>query len=202
MRWSARTGFIIGIVVSLGLVGVYLLWSNLTYTYHGSVIDPAPSAVDIQLSDAIGQPFHLADQAGKTTLIYFGYTNCTDECPVALADLKKVVQNLGSQAANVRVVFVTIDPLRDTPAFMKDYLAAIDPAFIGITATEAALDPIWKGYGVYREVQAGELIDHPGLVYVVDRDNRLRLTFPSGTPYQDMVADVRHLLQGSSLWFE
>ena len=197
MGRAGRTGFMIGIAVMVGLVGVYLAWSNLAYTYHGSVIEPAPGAVDIQLPAAAGQSFHLDDQAGKTTLIYFGYTNCTDECPATLADLKKVVQNLGGQAANVRVVFVTIDPQRDTAARMADYLAAIDPGFIGITAAEAALTPIWAGYGVYREVRAGTLIDHPGQVFVVDRHNRLRLTFPPGIPYQDMVADVRHLLQWS-----
>lgn len=194
---SGKAAFIIGIVVVLGLAGVYLVWSNLNYTYHGSVIDPAPSAFDMQLPAASGQAFHLDDQSGKLTLMYFGYTNCTDECPATLANLKKVVQNLGTQAGNVRVVFVTIDPQRDTAAVMVDYLGAIDPSFIGITGAESTLDPLWKGYGVYREVRDGDLIDHPGLVYVVDRHNRLSLTFPSGTTYQDMLADVRHLLQGS-----
>ncbi len=169
------------------------------YAFRGSLIDPPFSAPDITLNDQNGQPFRLSDQRGRIVLIFFGYTHCPDICPTTLAQFKQARTQLGSQADQVRFVFITVDPQRDTAERMKTYLAALDPTIIGLSGSEADLTPVWSHYGVYRQKQAGPTpddysMDHSTQVYLVDKQGNLRLTYAYGTPTDNMVQDIRYLL--------
>ncbi len=171
------------------------------YRFNGmtsSVVKPAP---DFTLTDQAGQPFHLLDQGGKVVLIYFGYTHCPDLCPTTLSDFKTVKRLLGSNADRVRFVFITVDPARDTPEVMRQYVAAFDPSFIAITPTAAQLADLSKRYDLQTELatpdQSGSYaVAHTSLTYVVDRSGQMRLMYPTGSgfPAKSIAQDVAYLL--------
>ena len=165
-------------------------------------------ARDFTLSDQNGQPFRLADQRGKTLLLNFGYTNCPDVCPIALAQLAQVRQKLGPDAARVQVVFVTTDPARDRPPRLKEFLANFDPTFVGLTGPDQALRQVWQDYGI-RVSAAGSttasgapnvttapgLIDHSSLTYLIDAQGVIRGIYPSDYDADMIVTDVRKYLK-------
>jgi protein SCO1/2 len=188
-------------LVSLGLVGVGLL--NRPYTFRGSTIDPAMPAPPIHLVDQNGKPFQLSDAKGKVVMLFFGYTHCPDECPATLAQFRQIRSDLGKQADQVAMVFVTIDPKRDTQTQIRSYLAQFRANIIGLTGSPADLTVAWKGYGVYVDIPEWGLtapayaVAHSTRVYIIDRQGNLRLTYTYGTPTEDMLQDVQYLLRGS-----
>lgn len=190
---------LLGIII--GLAGVYV-GSQLirpSYTYQGSVLEPALPANDFELTNQDGQPFRLIDQRGKPVLMFFGYTNCPDVCPTTLYEYKQIASNLGEVGDQVVFTFITVDPNRDTPEQLKTYVQGFNPAFVGLTGAEGDLKPVWDAYGVYREVQdsdsaLGYLVDHTARIYVLDTEGQLRLTFPFGMDVNAMTDDIRHLL--------
>ncbi len=168
------------------------LFLTRTTALHGAVIDPPMPASPIHLQDDNGQQFDLASLRGKVVLVYFGYTNCTTECPLTLANLKVAIQSLGANAANVRVVMVTTDPARDTPQAMKTFLDAFDPGFIGLVGTPDGLAQVWKDYGVTVE-DGGET--HSYFTYVIDPHGNFRETFLPDSSPADVASDVALLLK-------
>ena len=135
---------------------------------------------------------------GKVVLMSFGFTHCAAVCPTTLATLAQARQQLGpAAAADVRVVFITVDPQRDDVARLKAYLAAFDPSFIGVTGRSEALAAVRKGYGVTaNKVAMGDsyAVDHTSSTYVIDRQGRLRGLMPYGRSANDYVHDLRVLL--------
>jgi protein SCO1/2 len=187
-------------VIVLGIAGADLLTQS--YKFRGSAIDPPFPAPDLALQDQNGQAFRLDAQRGKIVLMFFGYTNCPDVCPTTLAQFRQVGAELGSQADQVRFVFVTVDPERDTAERMKAYLDAIDPAIVGLIGSQTELEPIWKSYGVYRQKQPGQspddyadALEHSSRVYLVDAQGNLRLTYSFGLVPDDVVQDIKYLLR-------
>ena len=192
-------GGLIALVV-LAIAGAETLLQ--AYQFRGSVIDPPVPASDFTLQDQNGQAFQLGDQRGKIVLIFFGYTNCPDICPLTLAQFKQARAQLGQQADRVRFVFITVDPERDTEEKIKTYLGAIDPAIVGLGGSQAELEQVWRAYGVYRQKQPGQsqndyadLLEHSSRVYLVDTQGNLRVTYPSGLVSDDVVQDVKYLLR-------
>jgi protein SCO1/2 len=192
-------GGLIALVV-LGVAGADLL--TQAHKFRGSVIDPPFPAPDLTLQDQNGQAFQLGAQRGKIVLMFFGYTNCPDVCPTTLAQFRQVGAELGPQADQVRFVFVTVDPERDTAEKMKAYLDAIDPAIVGLIGSQTELEPIWKSYGVYRQKQPGQspddyadALEHSSRVYLVDAQGDLRLTYSFGLVPDDVVQDIKVLLR-------
>lgn len=196
--------FLIG--TGLVLVGVAALFLGVQLyergqTFRGSAIEPSPPAHDIDLQQADGANFHLEEQKGKVVVLFFGYANCPDFCPTTLAEFNNIHSNLKpDEVDQVEFVFVTIDPQRDTPEAIQKFVSSFDESFIGLSGTEEELQPIWDGYFVYREKQevgseAGYLMAHTTRIYVVDKQGRLRLTFPYGMAVEDMTRDVRRLLE-------
>lgn len=172
------------------------------YQYQGSLIEPASPAPSFKLPSTTGEEFDLEAQRGKVVLLFFGYTHCPDICPTTLNDFKQVKNHLGGQADHVQFVFVTADPQRDTMKAVRDYVSIFDPGFIGVTAPEEKLKPVWDAYGVFvkkREVgsAAGYLVDHTARIYVVNPEGKLRLTFPQGMAPEAMADDISHLLDES-----
>jgi protein SCO1/2 len=114
--------------------------------------------------------------------------------------MKTLTTRLGSQAKDVQVLFVTVDPDRDTLEKLNQYMSAFNPAFYGLTGTTNELESVWKAYGVYREIRtgataAGYLVDHTARLYCVDKQGRLRVTYSFGTPVDAILSDVRYLLK-------
>jgi protein SCO1/2 len=187
-----------------GILGVVLLLAGRqvvfgTYTYQGSTIDPPVPAADFELVNQYGEPFRLSEQRGNVVLIFFGYTNCPDVCPVTLSDFKYISDRLGEKAQQVRFVFITVDPERDTPERLAMHLANFDPDFIGLTADRENLGGVWRDYGVYQEKQdtgsaAGYLVNHTARTYAVDKLGNLRLTYPFEMDRRAILEDVRHLI--------
>ncbi len=169
--------------------------------FKGGVLAPPRPAPDFTLKSAAGETFRLRDQRGKVVALSFGYTFCPDVCPTTLAELVQVREGLGSVKDGFRLVFVTVDPERDTPQRLREWATAFSGGFTALTGPPDDLAKLRKAYGVVAEkrtvkgTSAAYLIDHSAFVYVVDRDGQLRLMFPFGTRIDDMTHDVRLLMR-------
>ena len=166
--------------------------------------DPVPSAG----ASAIGGPFSLVDQNGRAVtdkdlrgrpfLVFFGFTHCPDVCPTALFEISEVLGKLGPDARRVSALFVTVDPERDTPAQMKDYLSSFDPHLLGLTGDPAAIAAVAKEYRVYVKkvpLDHGDYtMDHTALVYLMDKDGRFVAPFNLKRSTEDAAADLRRYL--------
>jgi len=155
------------------------------------MIDPPRTAPELALTTTEGAEFRLSQHRGEIVVIVFGYTLCPDVCPVTLARLAQLRARLAGAAEELRVVFVTLDPARDTTARVRAYVRAFDPTFVGLTGSAKALAQARDAYGVVagRRGAAGPgyLVDHSTFVFVVDRTGQLRFMFPAGAPAEDMV---------------
>jgi protein SCO1/2 len=179
-------------------IGVVLLAATLYLTFFDRNA-PAVSAIGgpFQLVAQDGRTFTDKDLKGEPTLMFFGYTHCPDVCPTTLFDMSETFKKLGTDA-KIRGVFVTVDPERDTPAVMKDYLSNFDPRIIGLSGDKSAVDVAIKDYRVYaRKVptENGEYtMDHTALVYLLDKQGRFVNAFNLDRPPQDAAKDLqRHL---------
>ena len=184
--------FGIGILAILIAVTAFLYFGRGP-SLSGSVIDPAWPAPEISLVDHNGQPFTLSEHRGKVVLLYFGYVNCPDECPLTMAHQKLALDSLGKAAQDVQVIMVSTDPARDTPAALKEFMGRFDPSFLGLTGTPQELAGAWEAYGVHVE-DDGET--HSTYLYVIDPSGVVRETLYPDTQPADIAADVSALLKG------
>lgn len=163
------------------------------------VLSPVMTAPALKLQGTDGQPIDLARYKGKVVLLAFGFSNCGEVCPITLATLAGARKKLGADAANVQVVYVTVDPERDTAAQMKKYLAAFDPTFIGGVGTRAEIDAAQKNYGISSSKNANPdgsyTIGHSSSIYMIDRAGGLRAVMPYGRSSDDFAHDLRILLR-------
>ena len=156
---------------------------------------------ELSLTDQNGKLRTLADFRGKVVVLFFGYTHCPDVCPTTLAELAQVMKTLGADADRVQVLFVTVDPERDTPAILSQYVPAFDPRFLGLYGDAAATQRTAKEFKVFYEIRKGATpgeytVDHSAGTYVIDTKGRLRLFVAYdriGT--DDLAADIRTLLR-------
>lgn len=190
---------LLAIFAGIGLV-VVVGKAVFPYKYRGSLIDPPIQAAGFQLVDQHQQPFRLEDQRGKVNLVFFGYTHCPDVCPITLSEYKQVKAQLKGKADHVNFIFITIDPERDTPEVLHEHIDKFDPAFYALSGEPDQLEQVWKDYLVFREEvdsgsAAGYLVDHTSRVYVVDKKGDWRMTYTFGTPVEDVVQDVAHLVE-------
>ena len=169
---------------------------------------PAPSAGGVQLPQgiALGGPFSLQDHngqrvtegafAGRLGLIYFGFTYCPDVCPTELGLMASALDLLGPDASRVLPVLITIDPARDTPAALADYVSRFHPALIGLTGTEEEIATAARAFRVYyRKIQppgaSDYLMDHSSFIYLVGPDGKVRQLFRPNTPPETIAAAIR-----------
>ncbi len=190
-------------VSSLALVGLAFMINILFVqpaSFRGTTYDtPYPVAPDFRLTDANGKPFSLSENQGKITLLFFGYAYCPDICPTTLSELKLTMEKLGSSAEDVQVVFISVDPGRDTSENLQKFVERFNPTFIGLSGTQEELEPIWNGYGIFREVVPGTsatnyIINHTARVFLVDTNGNLRLSFGFQTPPEDIAHDIEIIL--------
>lgn len=168
-------------------------------TLKAGTFDPPRPAPGIALPAADGTPFSLAAHKGKVVILEFGYATCRDVCPISLAMLASARAKLGPLADRLQVVFITVDPERDTPQVLREYLANFDRSFIGITGTPAQMEAIRQAYGISatKKMQArgGYTMGHSSYLYYIDPQGRLRALQPFGRPADDVVHDVKALLE-------
>lgn len=178
------------------------------HTFTGLIFEEAETvrAPALEGRDLSGEPFALTDLEGQLVLIFFGYTSCPDVCPLTLADLASVLETLEADdpelADRVTVLFVSVDPERDSPERIQAYLDAFDPDFRGIMPAPDRFEEIKGGYGVFVARQPAEeenasdfLVDHTSGIYLVDPDGRWAGLFRYETPVEAMAADLRELLK-------
>lgn len=168
------------------------------HEFAGTVLEPPQPVPDFTLTSAAG-PVRLSDYAGRYVYLYFGYTFCPDICPATLVDLARMRQALGDAADQVQVLMISVDPERDTPAHLADYVTHFDKTFVGVTGAKAVIDTVGEPYGLYYErhegtAASGYLIDHSARVFLVDPQRQARVAYPFDTGAEALAADLRWLL--------
>lgn len=156
----------------------------------------------LSLTDHNGQPRSLENFRGKLVLVFFGYTQCPDVCPTTLSEMANVMQLLDKDADKVQVLFVTLDPDRDTPALLSRYVPAFHPGFLGLVGDKAATDEVVKEFKLFvQKIPAksgsGYTIDHTAGSYVFDKQGHIRLFIRHGQGAEPIVKDIRALLNSS-----
>jgi protein SCO1 len=182
--------------------------AGLVLCFGVVVIVTGRGAAPVAQVAAIGGPFQLVDQNGREVtdkdlkgrpfLVFFGFTHCPDVCPTTLFEVSEIMRALGPDAERTRALFVTVDPERDTPAVMKDYLSSFDPHLVGLTGDPAAVAAVAKAYRVYfKKVpldQGGYTMDHTAIVYLMDKDGRFVSPFSLKRSTDAAAADLRRYL--------
>ena len=157
---------------------------------------------DFRLTDHTGKPRTLADFHGKVVVMFFGFTHCPDVCPTTLSDMRQVMQKLGPDAARMQVLFVTVDPARDTPELLAKYVPSFNPTFLGLYGDNAATAKVTKDFKIVSQIQEGKTpesytVAHTAASLVFDPQGRLRLFIAYGMEVDKIEADIRQLLKGS-----
>ncbi len=160
---------------------------------------------EVMLVDQDGAPASLSQFRGRPVLLAFGFTACPDVCPLTLSDFKKVKTHLGAAGERVQFAMIFVDPARDTPARLKEYLSQFDPAFVGLTGDKAALDRIAAEFDAAYEIQPKPRdsdnynVAHTSFVYLVDADGRWKLKYPYQTAPEVIAADLQAILEQSAI---
>jgi protein SCO1 len=189
------------ILLVLGaFVAGLVFFSTVVFIVTGKSPAPVamPSAVGgpFALTDQNGKPITDKDMAGHPFLVFFGFTHCPDVCPTTLFDVSEIFRALGPDQ-QVRALFITVDPERDTPAVMKDYLSSFDPRITGATGDEAAVASAIKGYRVYAKkvpIDGGYTMDHTAIVYLMGKDGRFIAPFNMKRRPNEAAEDLKRYL--------
>ena len=198
-------------IIFLRAITRIILFFSLAWVLAACDSKPTFKNVDITGSKAFGTNFGLidvdgrlrtlADYQGKAVVMFFGYTHCPDVCPTTLIEMQEVMSLLGPQAAKVQVIFVTLDPERDTAEVLKQYVPAFNPSFIGLRpANEEALNRLTKEFKIYYKRGPGlspntYTIDHTAGSYVFDPKGQLRLYIKHGQGPEVLAQDLKTILQ-------
>jgi protein SCO1/2 len=155
---------------------------------------------ELNLTDHNGQPRTLADFRGKVVTVFFGFTHCPDACPTTLAEMAQVAKELGPDADKLQVLFVTVDPERDTPQVLKQYVPSFNPAFLGLYGDAAATLAAAKEFKVFFQKQPAKgggsySVDHGAGTFIIDRQGRLRLFAQYGQGAPALLHDIRILMK-------
>lgn len=159
---------------------------------------------DFHLVDPVGTPRSLADYRGKVVMLFFGYTNCPDACPMTMAKMAQAVDRLGADGLRVQGLFVTVDPARDTPTVLQRYAPAFHPTFVGLRADAATTANTAKDFKVFYELQKPSAqgfytVDHTSGIFVFDTQGRLRIFMGDKVWVDAMVHDLKLLLKEASM---
>lgn len=169
-------------------------------TFNAVDMTGADYAKNFSLADADGKVRTLDDFKGKVVVLFFGYAQCPDVCPTTMTEMAQVKQQLGKDGDKLQVLFVTVDPARDTPTVMKAYMAAFDPGFVALIPTPEQLALMTRDFKAYYKKVDGATptsysMDHSAAQYIYDPQGRLRLYARYGAGVAPMVADIQALLK-------
>ena len=190
-----------GAVVPAAALSLLLISSCASPKFNGEVVEPAAPAPQLSGTNWDGKPFDLKDVRGKVAVVFFGYTYCPDVCPFTLAKMKQLYARLGDRAGDVAVVFVSVDPRRDSVEKLAKYVPGFDRRFYGLYLDQVVETVDRFGgtvqYGQPKdgpETESFYYVDHTGTFFVVDRDGQLRLKFQPNATVDQMLPDIEKLL--------
>ncbi len=201
-RWLLISAALL--VVSIAAVAVFSVsQGRLPFgapSFNGVLMQSPEPVPDFEMMASTGERVRLSDFHGKPVLLYFGYTYCPDACPTTMNELRKVMEQLGPRADDVQVVMVSVDPERDTPDALREYLANFGATFIGLSGSEEELLSAATPLGVYFRKHdgtpaSGYLVDHSTTLMAVDPDGFLRLLYPYETPADAIAEDMRTMMR-------
>jgi len=202
----AAFAIVLALLVSF-LFARYSAYRTVQAKFYGQPLVPAKEAFDFRLVDQNGKAFQLSQLRGKVVLFAFGFTHCPNVCPTTLSDLAKVYRALPARdRARVQVLFVSVDPRRDRPETMKNYVPYFDDSFIGLTGTEDQIAQAAKPYGAYYEIvhNAGESpdgysVNHSAFTYLISPDVKWKLlyNFDQLGDATKVVQDIEQVLNGA-----
>lgn len=187
------------VIAMIGIVAIPRIWPD-EYEFHGGTYDPERPAPQLAMTDQFGNDFRLEDHRDKVVLIYFGYTFCPDFCPTTMLEVQDVLGLLGENSNHVEVVFVTVDPERDTPQKLHDYLAFFNSDFYGLSASVDETNQIkrdWNVTGEKIEPEDGEehyLVSHTTSLFAIAPDGNYGAIWPYGMDPELIAEDIDHLI--------
>lgn len=170
---------------------------DLPQRFHAGDVTGSYTQADFHLTDHNGKPRSLGDFRGKVVVLFFGYTHCPDICPTKLADLAQTMRLLGKDAERVQVLFVTLDPERDTRELLAKFVPAFDPAFLALYGDAQATAKVAENFQVdfhKHPTQSGYTLDHSTFSYLLDTQGKMRLMAGDRQPAEMLVEDIRLLL--------
>lgn len=196
MRLHGIRHLAVGLALLLGLAACQ---PPAPPAFKSTDITGASFARDFRLTDHDGVPRTLADFRGRAVALFFGYIHCPDVCPTTLADLARARAMLGPDASRVQVLFVTLDPARDTPDVLKTFVPSFDPSFLGLYGSEAELRKVTSEFKVVHQkssIKSADdyLLDHSAGTYIFDTDGRIRLLMPYGSTPETIAHDLKIIL--------
>jgi protein SCO1 len=202
----AAIALILALLVSF-LFTRYSAYRTVQENFYGQALVPATPAFDFHLVDQDGKPFHLGQMRGKAVLFSFGFTHCPNVCPTTLSDLARIYEALpGRDREKVQVLFISIDPHRDKPETMKNYVPYFNSSFLGLTGTDDQIAETAKAYGAYYQIvhDSGAdpsvySVNHSALIYLISPDGRWKLlyNFDHLSNSKKMVQDIEQVLAGA-----
>jgi protein SCO1/2 len=197
-------GFALPLILSLGLACLFAMAACSgpkapALTFHADDVSGVMPPLEFTLAGRSGVPVTAADVRGKTVLLYFGYTHCPDVCPATLTKLAQALKRLGPEAAATQVLFVSVDPKRDSGPLLQRYASYFGPQVIGLTGTDDQLTALTKRYRVaYRrdapDVHGDYAVYHSSAVFVFDRDGHARLLVTPDETSDQLAADLKALI--------
>ena len=198
-----RTSTRVLVIAGALLMGIPLVGSveSADVPFKSGSFEPPRAAPDFELQGSNGVPFKLSQTRGKVVALAFGFTHCTRICPTTLSTLARVTAQLGAEAEKLQVVFVTVDPERDSVARLREFVGLFDTRFVGLTGPNPQLQKIRQAYGVTidkepaNDESGGYQVHHSSSILLIDREGRLRLFVPFGKSADDIVHDIKLLLR-------
>lgn len=190
---------IVGLLLGALLTILLLNWLT-PHQFHGLVMQSPQPVSNFELTAHTGQRVKMSDFRGKVVLLYFGYTFCPDVCPATMSELRQALELLRpEQQTDVQVLMVTLDPQRDTPELLSNYLGHFNPTFLGLTGTPEEISVAAAPLGIFYEkhegdTESGYLISHTSTVIVIDKAGYLRLVYPFDTTGEQMADDLQVLV--------
>jgi len=198
-RMWKRIALVLGIILVGVVVARFFILPRLQpHIFGGAVIQSNQQAPRTEMISADG-PVSVRDFQGEVVVVYFGYTFCPDVCPATLSKLADSMAILGDRADEVQIIMVSVDPARDTPEMLKEYVTHFHPDFIGVTGDEATVNRVATLFGVVYEVAEGTeatgyTIDHTSTVILVDREGYLKLVLPFEGSAEQIAGDIEYFL--------
>ncbi|NTV36476.1 MAG: SCO family protein [Anaerolineaceae bacterium] len=187
-----------GLLIGLIIIAVLFIWLK-PHTFGGTLLQSPQAAYDFSLKGPENKEVRLSDYQGKVVLLFFGFTYCPDVCPTTMANLRKVIDLLGTDGKQVQVVLITVDPARDTPERLKSYAEQFNPTFIGLTGEPDEIMETASAYGVSFEILPNMdphmyFMSHTSTVMLIDPEGKLRVVYPYGVDKQILTDDIRYIL--------
>jgi protein SCO1/2 len=191
-----------GFALLAGTAGFLAACSDSKPSFASVDITGAEYGKGFEIEDHNGKVRHLTDFSGKVVLMFFGYTQCPDVCPTTMSEMIEIKKALGKEGERLQVLFVTVDPERDTPELLKAYMENFDPTFLALRTTPEKLVALTKDYKIYYKKVDGSTptsytMDHSAGSYIYDPQGKLRLFTRYGSPKETLTKDIQTLLGGA-----